>query len=145
MSAIALLPDDILMSLSGYLSESIPFLLGSGGTLAFDLMILFQSWLYKSGGRNAKQTSSRRAAGSVHEDEEAALLEADDEDVDVRRSLSRTRIDRASSRLRNASAGTLDSFPDRSTELQRSPSRTRINRNFAGDDRGTESEESAPV
>ncbi|OCH92230.1 PQ-loop-domain-containing protein [Obba rivulosa] len=57
---------------AAYLRESIPYLLGSGGTLMFDVTIVTQSWLY----RPSPHTRGRRSTRSLHE-EEAGLLEAD--------------------------------------------------------------------
>ncbi|GJN88562.1 hypothetical protein Rhopal_001528-T1 [Rhodotorula paludigena] len=68
---------------SGYLVESTPYLLGSGGTLCFDLTILAQAWLY-SGRRRARKDRERRrkAAHGFDAEEEAALLHADGADDD---------------------------------------------------------------
>lgn len=62
-----------------FLLESLPYLLGSGGTLCFDLMILGQSWLY-SEKRRARRAHERRkrAYRGIDAEEEAALLHADE-------------------------------------------------------------------
>ncbi|EMD37960.1 hypothetical protein CERSUDRAFT_113099 [Gelatoporia subvermispora B] len=57
---------------SAYLRESIPYLLGSGGTLMFDVTIVTQSWLY----RPSPHPRGRRSTRTLHE-EEAGLLAAD--------------------------------------------------------------------
>lgn len=69
-----------LASSAAYLLESLPYLLGSGGTLCFDLMILGQSWLY-SEKRRARRAHERRrrAARGLDAEEAAALLHADPE------------------------------------------------------------------
>lgn len=61
-----------------YLLESTPYLLGSGGTLCFDLMIIAQSWLY-SDKRKARRDRERRRRGAhgFDAEEEAALLYGD--------------------------------------------------------------------
>ncbi|GAA5851317.1 hypothetical protein JCM9279_001102 [Rhodotorula babjevae] len=66
---------------ASYLLESMPYLLGSGGTLCFDLMIIAQSWLY-SEKRKARRDRDRRRRGAhgFDAEEEAALLDADDGD-----------------------------------------------------------------
>ncbi|KPV75923.1 uncharacterized protein RHOBADRAFT_52933 [Rhodotorula graminis WP1] len=63
---------------ASYLLEAMPYLLGSGGTLCFDLMIIGQSWLY-SEKRKARRDRDRRrrSAHGFDAEEEAALLDAD--------------------------------------------------------------------
>lgn len=63
---------------ASYLVEAMPYLLGSGGTLCFDLMIIAQSWLY-SEKRKARRDRDRRRRGAhgFDAEEEAALLDAD--------------------------------------------------------------------
>ncbi|TNY20234.1 PQ loop repeat-domain-containing protein [Rhodotorula diobovata] len=67
-----------LASSTRYLLESTPYLLGSGGTLCFDLMIIGQSWLY-SDKRKARRDRERRRRGAhgFDAEEEAALLHGD--------------------------------------------------------------------
>ncbi|SCZ95873.1 BZ3500_MvSof-1268-A1-R1_Chr8-1g09852 [Microbotryum saponariae] len=43
---ISILLNPLATESVGYLLESTPYLLGSGGTLCFDITIVFQSWLY---------------------------------------------------------------------------------------------------
>ncbi|GAA6061780.1 hypothetical protein JCM10212_001386 [Sporobolomyces blumeae] len=67
----------------GYLQESVPYLLGSGGTLCFDLMIMAQSYLYSDKRKARKEHERRRRAAKGFEgEEEAALLEDDGDDLD---------------------------------------------------------------
>ncbi|GAA5953541.1 hypothetical protein JCM21900_006196 [Sporobolomyces salmonicolor] len=70
-----------LLSTVGYLLESLPYLLGSGGTLCFDLMIIAQSYLYSEKRKARKEHERRRhaAAKGFDVEEEAALLDAADE------------------------------------------------------------------
>ncbi|BGP37986.1 hypothetical protein JCM10449v2_001913 [Rhodotorula kratochvilovae] len=74
-----------LASTSGFLLESTPYLLGSGGTLCFDLMIIAQSWLYSDKRRVRRDRERRRrSAHGLDAEEEAALLDADgDADADL--------------------------------------------------------------
>ncbi|KAL8293094.1 hypothetical protein RQP46_000788 [Phenoliferia psychrophenolica] len=65
----------------GYLLESTPYLLGSGGTLCFDITIVLQSILY-SEKRKARQERDRRRSGRFVESEEAAALLDEDRTVD---------------------------------------------------------------
>ncbi|GAA5978547.1 hypothetical protein JCM10908_004398 [Rhodotorula pacifica] len=93
-----------------FLLESLPYLLGSGGTLCFDLMILGQSWLY-SEKRRARRAHDRRkrAARGLDAEEEAALLHADGEteEEDLRSpAVTRSgRFSRDNKRVRKPSAG----------------------------------------
>lgn len=84
--------------------ESLPFLMGSGGTLIFDVMIMCQAVLYRKSGHKSIPSSSRRSKRrnvDLDEAEEAALL-ADTEDIEAgpgsrsqSRSVSRSRPRRA--------------------------------------------------
>ncbi|KAJ7632729.1 PQ loop repeat-domain-containing protein [Roridomyces roridus] len=56
---------------SEFLRESLPYLLGSGGTLMFDVMIVSQSWLYR------KRAPRRHGKGRTLGEEEACLLSAE--------------------------------------------------------------------
>ncbi|GAA6020085.1 hypothetical protein JCM11491_006390 [Sporobolomyces phaffii] len=64
----------------GYLIESTPYLLGSGGTLMFDLMIMVQAWMYTvprssaAGGGGAGKRSGHHRRKTGDDDEEAASL-----------------------------------------------------------------------
>ncbi|KIK57725.1 hypothetical protein GYMLUDRAFT_262896 [Collybiopsis luxurians FD-317 M1] len=77
---------------SDFIKESIPYLLGSGGTLVFDISIVTQSFLYRSKPRRHR-SRSRTAA-----DEEGGLLAGDalghssqaQEEVDAQHSRTRT-------------------------------------------------------
>ncbi|GAA5885497.1 hypothetical protein JCM6882_009644 [Rhodosporidiobolus microsporus] len=64
-----------------YLIESTPYLLGSGGTLCFDLAIMAQSWLYSEKRRSRRERERRRRVAAlergVDAEEAAALLDAD--------------------------------------------------------------------
>lgn len=71
---------------SGYLLESIPYLLGSGGTLTFDFTIFAQSFVYKSspsgattGPRRRRTSQSRRVHHPVDAAEEEEALVYTDE------------------------------------------------------------------
>lgn len=68
-----------LTSQPGYLLESSPYLLGSGGTLLFDITIVLQSFLY-SEKRKLRQEHARRLRGKhgVDAEEAAALLDGHD-------------------------------------------------------------------
>ncbi|KAL4247291.1 Lysosomal/Vacuolar Amino Acid Transporter 1 [Abortiporus biennis] len=57
---------------SAFIRESIPYLLGSGGTLMFDVTIVTQSFIYRPKHHN---TRGRRASRTLNE-EEAGLLSA---------------------------------------------------------------------
>lgn len=94
-----------------FLLESLPYLLGSGGTLCFDLMILGQSWLY-SDKRRARRAHERRkrASRGIDAEEEAALLHAGggetEEDDLVSPAVSRVgRFSRDGKRTRKPSTG----------------------------------------
>ncbi|GAA5905404.1 hypothetical protein JCM5296_003708 [Sporobolomyces johnsonii] len=93
-----------LVSTPGYLVESLPYLLGSGGTLCFDLMIIAQSYLYSEKRKARKEHERRRhaAAKGFDAEEEAALLDADETEAD-RDGDSRDR--RYGSGRRSASSG----------------------------------------
>lgn len=93
-----------------FLLESLPYLLGSGGTLCFDLMILGQSWLY-SEKRRARRAHERRkrAYRGIDAEEEAALLHADEDgEDDGPTSPATSRVGRSSRdgrRIRKTSTG----------------------------------------
>ena len=80
-----------LLQTPGYLLESTPYLLGSGGTLCFDITIVLQSFLY-SPKRMERLERNRRKMGkySFDSEEAAALLDEDetDEETAGRRSRS---------------------------------------------------------
>ncbi|KAI0006122.1 PQ loop repeat-domain-containing protein [Russula compacta] len=64
-----------LVESSSYLTESMPYLLGSGGTLMFDVTIVTQSFLYRPHSRaRGSRTFSREVASA----EEEGLMRADD-------------------------------------------------------------------
>ncbi|KAK4058772.1 hypothetical protein OIO90_000218 [Microbotryomycetes sp. JL221] len=67
----------------GYLLESLPYLLGSGGTLCFDVTIVLQHFLY-SEKRRQNQDRQRRKKGrfALYAEEEAALLQQSEVDDD---------------------------------------------------------------
>lgn len=75
-----------LMSSPGYLLETTPYLLGSGGTLCFDITIVMQSLLYseKREERRRRRILNKHSVGA---EEAAALLHeglgTDDEDDDT--------------------------------------------------------------
>ncbi|GAA5940975.1 PQ-loop repeat-containing protein, partial [Sporobolomyces koalae] len=85
----------------GYLVESLPYLLGSGGTLCFDLMIMFQAVIYSEKRRLRKEShhhhrqreGKKDRNGLDSAEEEAALLnhDHDEESEDLERQLARTR------------------------------------------------------
>ena len=92
-----------------FLLESLPYLLGSGGTLCFDLMILGQSWLY-SEKRRARRAHERRkrAYRGIDAEEEAALLHADEDTEDGPASPATSRVGRFSRdgrRIRKTNTG----------------------------------------
>ncbi|GEM09667.1 vacuolar membrane protein [Rhodotorula toruloides] len=69
-----------LFSTPGFLLESMPYLLGSGGTLCFDLVILAQSRLYSEKRKARRERERRRrSARTLEAEEEAALLQADED------------------------------------------------------------------
>ncbi|GAA6027051.1 hypothetical protein JCM8097_006071 [Rhodosporidiobolus ruineniae] len=83
---LSILTSPLAASEPGYLLESTPYLLGSGGTLCFDLAILAQSYLYSEKRRGRKERERRRRnVEGVEAEEEAALLatEGDDDDATV--------------------------------------------------------------
>jgi len=97
----SVLTSPLVQQEEGYLLESTPFLLGSGGTLAFDLMILFQACIYSKRG-----SRSRAKRSQIGEEEEAAGLLADDDTLEQRpsrRSTSRGRSSSADRTIRNLS------------------------------------------
>ncbi|GAA6056423.1 hypothetical protein JCM3770_000695 [Rhodotorula araucariae] len=98
-----------LASTSGYLLESTPYLLGSGGTLCFDLMIIAQSWLYSDSRRARRDRDRRRrSAHGLDAEEEAALLDADDDaDGDADLDGEATKHPRRGRTRRTRSASTL--------------------------------------
>ncbi|GAA5862220.1 hypothetical protein JCM3774_004828 [Rhodotorula dairenensis] len=124
-----------------FLLESLPYLLGSGGTLCFDLMILGQSWLY-SEERRARRAHERRkrASRGIEAEEEAALLYAAGEDTEddlASPTVSRDRVGRFSregKRLRKPSAG---SSYRSSTARSRSASTLGYGRSVSAGARGT--------
>lgn len=89
-----------------YLLESLPYLLGSGGTVCFDLMILGQSWLY-SEKRRARRAHERRkrATRGIDAEEEAALLHAGEETDQSPADARVGRFARDNKRYRKPSAG----------------------------------------
>ncbi|BGP13898.1 hypothetical protein JCM10213_002538 [Rhodosporidiobolus nylandii] len=114
----------------GYLLESLPYLLGSGGTLCFDLAILSQAWLY-SDKRKARRERDhrRRLAQGLEAEEAAALLDTDetderDEDDDgegtLRASRRRSRHTTPGSRSSSANTG---GYASRSSSLRPAPAR----------------------
>lgn len=67
----------------GYLLESTPYLLGSGGTLCFDFAIVIQSYLYSDKRRERLERDKRRigkANMDLDVEEAAALLHHDEDD-----------------------------------------------------------------
>ncbi|TFK55125.1 hypothetical protein OE88DRAFT_1653788 [Heliocybe sulcata] len=68
---------------AAFIRESIPYLLGSGGTLMFDVTIVTQTLLYRSGKRSAsgsashRHSKSRSRVASPGGDEETGLLSGD--------------------------------------------------------------------
>jgi hypothetical protein len=72
---LSILTNPLASSSPGYLLESTPYLLGSGGTLCFDLAILFQSVIYSERYKARRERRERRrTAGGLEAEEEAALL-----------------------------------------------------------------------
>ena len=70
-----------LAQIPGYLLESTPYLLGSGGTLCFDFAIVVQSFLYSPKRRDAQAMDRRRRVkGKLDLEEAAALLHGEYED-----------------------------------------------------------------
>jgi len=97
----------------GYLVESLPYLLGSGGTLCFDLMIMFQSFLYSEKRKSRLEHQHRRRRNKVDgfEEEEAALLRGDEETEEGEG-------ERRKSRSRDSSVGYGRSVSSRRTQRQ---------------------------
>ncbi|KDQ60972.1 hypothetical protein JAAARDRAFT_31968 [Jaapia argillacea MUCL 33604] len=60
---------------SAFIRESIPYLLGSGGTLMFDITIVMQSFLYRPRPHGHQKGKSKTMSGSA--EEEAGLLATD--------------------------------------------------------------------
>jgi hypothetical protein len=71
-----------LATTPGYLLESIPYLLGSGGTLCFDLAIVTQSYLYSEKRKERKDRERRKVGKAYLGLEEAAALLAEEDDND---------------------------------------------------------------
>lgn len=72
-----------LARIPGYLLESTPYLLGSGGTLCFDFTIVVQSFLYSPKRREAQERDRRRRGkGKLDIEEAAALLQGGDYDTE---------------------------------------------------------------
>lgn len=75
-----------LLRSQGYLLESTPYLLGSGGTLCFDITIVLQSYLYSPERRARRERARRRELagkyGLGEEEEEALLRHAGEGDGD---------------------------------------------------------------
>lgn len=79
---------------AAYILESIPYILGSGGTVCFDMTICIQAFLYRHGPRRRHRRhshsstpgkASRKASKYVDDEEAAGLLSsADLEDEDER-------------------------------------------------------------
>lgn len=68
-----------LATTPGYLLESVPYLMGSGGTLCFDLAIVVQSFLYSEKRRDSlERDRRRRGMGRLDAEEAVALLHDDD-------------------------------------------------------------------
>lgn len=118
----------------GYLLESTPFLLGSGGTLAFDLMILFQACIYS---KRASRIRGSKREGRRSDEEIAGLLAGDDiaEPRLSRQSTSRGRSFSGDRAIRNISASRA-----RSVDVRAGPSNAWIGhqqRNPKGASRNT--------
>ncbi|KZT28429.1 hypothetical protein NEOLEDRAFT_844459 [Neolentinus lepideus HHB14362 ss-1] len=90
-----------------FIRESIPYLLGSGGTLMFDVTIVAQSFLYRPGKRSAhggRHSKSRSRVASPGGDEETGLLSGDrlaESRAALRRNTSLSRV--STSRTRTSS------------------------------------------
>ncbi|GAA5830365.1 hypothetical protein JCM11251_001324 [Rhodosporidiobolus azoricus] len=81
----SILTNPLASSSPTYLLESTPYLLGSGGTLCFDLAIMAQSWLYSEKRRGRRERERRRRVArerGLEDEEEAALLDGDTNDED---------------------------------------------------------------
>ncbi|CAD6587450.1 MAG: hypothetical protein CYPHOPRED_003917 [Cyphobasidiales sp. Tagirdzhanova-0007] len=90
----------------GYLIESIPFLLGSGGTLAFDIMILMQSCIYRKGSTRRDHIRRRmKGIDAEGEGENDGLLANEEAGVDqeVTQDTDARTIRAASTRTRSTS------------------------------------------
>ncbi|KAI0065409.1 hypothetical protein BV25DRAFT_1679962 [Artomyces pyxidatus] len=74
---------------SAYLSETIPYLLGSGGTLVFDVTIVTQSFIYRQPTPRTRRGSVR---ASTHAEEEEGLMNADLNDVEEPNTPHRRRL-----------------------------------------------------
>ena len=91
---------------TGYLIESIPFLLGSGGTLAFDIMILMQSCIYRKGSTRRDHIRRRmKGIDAEGEGENDGLLANEEAGVDqeVTQDTDARTIRAASTRTRSTS------------------------------------------
>lgn len=74
-----------------YLGESLPFLLGSGGTLVFDFTIMLQYWMYQRKGKRRERTTSsssgrrrtesHRPATEIEEGQSSRGIEASQEEA----------------------------------------------------------------
>ncbi|KAK4703197.1 chromatin assembly factor 1 subunit A, partial [Phenoliferia sp. Uapishka_3] len=111
-----------LVSTPGYLLESTPYLLGSGGTLCFDITIVLQSVLY-SEKRRARQDRDRRRISKHNLDagEAAALLDGETEEEED----GDTTGDEGTARRKSRSVS--KSRRLRSTSSRRPPSTQRTN------------------
>ncbi|GAA5903783.1 PQ-loop repeat-containing protein [Sporobolomyces salmoneus] len=69
---VSILTNPLAQTEPGYIVESTPYLLGSGGTLCFDLMIMFQSVIY------SEKRKGRRSRKLLGEEEEAGLLDGEE-------------------------------------------------------------------
>ncbi|KAM0792387.1 hypothetical protein ACM66B_005067 [Microbotryomycetes sp. NB124-2] len=126
-------------SAPGYLLESLPYLLGAGGTLAFDGTIVLQSFLYSEKRRLAERERRQKGRFALHAEEEAALLQQSDgdavEDEDDETEDATDAGSTAGARSRSVSrAPSLRSLPrgtrryvgrSNSTEMNDRPSRSR--------------------
>lgn len=88
-----------LARIPGYLLESTPYLLGSGGTLCFDFAIVVQSFLYSPKRREAQAMDRRRRGkGKLDLEEAAALLHEREEEYDTEGSTTTGPNSRSASR-----------------------------------------------
>lgn len=109
---LSVLSSPLVQTEEGYLFESVPFLLGSGGTLVFDMMIMFQACIYRNRAPRTPRvpqyshSHQHHHHGKHHDTEEIAGLLAHSEllGVSERRdqSMSRSRS-RPAPRSRTAS------------------------------------------
>lgn len=141
------------LSQPGYLLESTPYLMGSGGTLCFDITIVFQSFLY-SDKRKARLERDRRRSGkysTVDVEEAAALLhdQDDEDDTDPLRTPGKRR-----SRSRSAGDPTGRSRSSRRTISRHRSDSTQLATKYSADsgllddtsfDFGTYPTESSPI